>query len=114
MSSGKIKLINSKNQKIVSNDTKIIKGFLDTALGLHKKGVTSSIIFNTRFGIHTFFLKKEIDVLILDKDNKVVKKTTVKPNQIYVWNPKYSRVVELPANSIKQSGIKIGNKIIED
>lgn len=66
-------------------------------------------MFKTRFGIHTFFLRGAIDVLILDGNLKVVCAKQVKPNNFYFWNPKYFYVLELPKNSITKHGIKIGD-----
>lgn len=70
------------------------------------------VFFKTRFGIHTFFLKFPIDVLILDENNRVVKMAqNLKPNSIFVWNPKYSKVVELPAGAISKNKILVENEI---
>lgn len=71
-----------------------------------------AIIFNTRFGIHTFFLKFPIDLIILNKDNRVIKiKEEVFPNRIVFWNPKYNLVIELPRGSINKSKTKKGDLI---
>lgn len=81
-------------------------------LGLIGAKKPYSIFFQTRFGIHTFGLKFPIDVLILDKNNKVVKlRQNLKQNRIFVWNPKYNNVIELPVGTIEKKKIKIGNKI---
>ncbi len=70
------------------------------------------IYFETRFGIHTFFLKVPIDVVILKEDGCVYKiRKNLKPWRFYLWNPKYFRVLELPSDSISRYGIKIGEKI---
>lgn len=67
------------------------------------------VLIKTRWGIHTFGLRFPIDVLILDKSNKVVKiKKDLKPNKIFLWNPKYDQVLELP---VEKRNIKIGEKI---
>lgn len=70
------------------------------------------ISFKTRFGIHTFGLNFPIDVLILDKNNKVFSiRRNLLPNRIYVWNPKFDTVIELPVGFVSSSKIKIGEKI---
>lgn len=75
---------------------------------LAKKG--TAMIFQTRFGIHTFFMSYPIDVLILDKENNVVAmKENLKPNTVFVWNIKYKLLIEFPHNSL--SGTKIGEHI---
>ena len=38
-------------------------------------------------------------------------KSDLKPNRIFLWNPIYIKVIELPAGEIKKRNIKIGDKI---
>lgn len=66
-------------------------------------------IFNT---IHTSFMKTPIDVIYINKDNKIQEMTTIKPWKIYIPqknNIKY--IIELPPNTIKNYKIKINMKI---
>lgn len=71
--------------------------------GLIGKDKPYALTINTRFGIHTFGLKFPIDVLILNNKNKVVSiKKKLKPNRIFLWNPMYKKVVELPAGTIEK------------
>lgn len=80
--------------------------------GLIGKKTAESIYFQTRFGIHTFGLQFLIDVVILDKHNRVVKlKQNLKPNRIFFWNPLYSNVIELPSGTIKLMKITVGQTI---
>jgi len=93
-------------------NVKIYSSIKDRAFGLigHKKA--EPVLFYTRWGIHTIRLKFPIDVLVLDKDDVVVKLTeNLKPNRFFVWPPKYNKVIELPAGFIKKLGIGTGNKI---
>lgn len=88
---------------------KSIKGKIIGLIGQKK---AFPVLIKTRFGIHTFFLKFPIDVLILDKDNKTVKiKKNLKPNRIFLWNPKFNRIIELPEGEIEKKKIKTGNVI---
>jgi len=68
------------------------------------------LYFETRWGVHTFFVKESIDVLILDEENiiRAIKKG-LKPRRIFFWNPKYRRVVELPKET--HSLISLGEKV---
>lgn len=71
-----------------------------------------ALMLKTRFGIHTFGLKFPIDVLILDNKNKVVSvKENLKPNEIFLWNPIYQKVIELPGGTIEEKQIKMGMPI---
>lgn len=81
-------------------------------IGLIGKKKPVSLLIKTRFGIHTFGLKFPIDVLILDKKNKIVSlKKSLKPNRIFLWNPLYEKVLELPEGTINEEGLKVGHKL---
>ncbi len=100
-------LKNFSNGKIICKDLKIASSFADRMFGLLIKKNPGSLLFNTRFGIHTFFLKEPIDILILDKNFKVVKiKQSLKPNRLFFWDPKYYLVIELPRGAITKSNIR--------
>ena len=70
------------------------------------------VFFTTRWGIHTFGVLFPIDVLILNDENTVVAlRSHLPPNRIFFWNPKYERVVELPAGTIQDKKIELGETI---
>lgn len=77
---------------------------------LHKKPTT--MIFQTRFGIHTFFMRYPIDVLILDNQHRVAAmKKNLKPNRIFLWNYQYEIVIELPQGTVERTKTKIGDVV---
>lgn len=70
------------------------------------------IVFRTRFGIHTFFLKFPIDVIIADKSKKIVLiEKGLKPGRFLFWNPKYDTVIELPSGTLEKSKSAIGDTL---
>jgi hypothetical protein len=70
---------------------------------------TETVFFKTRFGIHTFGLKFPIDVVILDKNNRVVVvKENLQPWRVFVWNPRFNRVLEMPTGEIRKNKLEIG------
>jgi len=72
-----------------------------------------ALFIKTHFGIHTFGLKSPIDVLILNNKNQVAyMKKNLKPKRIFIWNPLYEKVLELPKGTIDKKKIKI-NDLIE-
>lgn len=80
--------------------------------GLIGKEKAYCLMIETRFGIHTFGVKFPIDVLVLNDKNKVFSmKKNLKPNQIFLWNPIYKKVIELPFGTIKKKTIKIYDPI---
>ena len=91
---------------------KAVKNLKEKTFGLIGKKYAEPLLIKTRFGIHTFFLKFPIDVIVLDKKFQVkyIKKN-MKPNRIYIWNPLYNIVVEMPEKTISEKKIKIGDKI---
>ncbi len=102
---------NITKNTVISNDYLKVSG-IDKVSGLIGKNNKQALVFNTRFGIHTFFLKYPIDVIILGKNNKINSiKENLKPNRFFFWNPKYDLVIEARADSIRKSGSKIGDII---
>lgn len=105
-------LKNITTGKVICKDLKICESFIDRNLGLLRKSNPRNLMFKTRFGIHTFFLKEAIDVVILDKDLKIVKlKPTLKPFSLFFWNPKYDQIIELKAGTSNLFKFKIGTKL---
>ena len=59
-------------------------------------------------GVHTCGMKFPIDVIVLGERNVVRKiKKNMKPGRFFFWNPKYKKILELPAGS----EIKIGDEL---
>lgn len=84
----------------------------DKLFGLIGQENITPTLFQTRFGIHTFFMKVHIDVIVLNNNNKVVNlKVNLKPWRFFFWNPQYNRVVEMAKGSIKSEKITIGDLI---
>ena len=94
----------------MAEDLREAASFSDRLFGLLKKYNTRCWIFQTRFGIHTFGLKSPIDILVLDDGLKVVKlKMSLVPNKLFFWNPRYSKVLELPEGVIEKTRTEVGD-----
>lgn len=103
-------LKNRKTGNIICKDLKIAESLLDRMFGLLIKSNPRNILFKTRFGIHTFFLREPIDVIILDKNFKIVKlKPGFKPNRFFFWPPYFNTVIELPSQTISNFRLKNGS-----
>ena len=99
------KTVLASNACFITTEKERIKGLIG-----EKKSKT--IVFETRFGIHTFFMKFPIDVSILNESNEVVAlKGEMKPNRIFVWNPKHKLVTELPTGTLRKTQTEVGDKI---
>lgn len=95
----------------ISIDSKVtyLKSIKDKAFGAIKFN-DKILHFETRFGVHSFFVKAPIDIIVLDKDRRVVKiKESLLPKRIFLWNPKYFLILELPKGSIEKLKLKLGH-----
>lgn len=83
--------------------------------GLIGKKKITPLLLRTRFGIHTVGVKSPIDILVVDKRNRVVKLTrSLRPNRLFFWNPIYNTVLELPQGYIEKEHITIGDNVLID
>lgn len=70
------------------------------------------VFFKTRFGIHTFGMHYPIDVVILDKTDSIRKiQENLAPNKIFLWNPLFNTVVELPQGTVRKNKLTLGKKL---
>lgn len=106
-----MKLKNITRGTFLSDDLKKAKSAVDQGLGLLRKSNPRSLLLKTRFGIHTYGLKKAIDVLVLDNNLKVVKQATVNSNSFFFWNIRYNNILELPMNTIKKTKTRVGDQL---
>lgn len=96
----------------ISQDVVVPTSLLDQSLGLLKYKTPVAMLLKTRFGIHTLGMRYPIDVLILDKQNRVVIiKENLKPNNAFVWNIKYETILELPPHTIKKTKTQSGDTL---
>ncbi len=103
-----MQLLNVTRNTHVAHDLKLVTSWSDQLFGLLKRSNPRTLMFKTRFGIHTFGLKKPIDVVILDCNFCVVGlKLSLKPNRLFFWNPNFDRVIELPNKTIKHSSTEL-------
>ena len=76
--------------------------FKDKLIGLMgKKNINYSLLIKNCKSIHTFFMKESIDILLLDKNNKILDiKRNIKPNKIIIFKTKKrTNILEMPNNS---------------
>lgn len=99
-------IINNKEYEV-----KICKSFKDKLLGLmfKKDKIDKIYLFKNCSSIHTFFMRQNIDVCMLDKDDNIVLlKENVKRNKI-IYHRKAKTTLEMPLNSIKH--LKLNDKL---
>jgi hypothetical protein len=101
---------NRTKNTIISKDFKLLKDFRSKSKGLINSKLPKTVIFYTRFGIHTFGMKYPIDVIVTDKKFRVVAiKENLGPNRFFLWNPQGNLVIELEKDVIKKSQTEIND-----
>ena len=107
-----VKIFNLTKNKLIASNAKEPSSPLAEAVGLIGARKASAFILKTRFGIHTVGLLFPIDVLILDKGNKVVRlEENLKPFRFFIWKPHYNTVIELPNVGIEKLNTQIDAKM---
>ena len=100
-------IINSKNYVVNNMDTfyKRLKGLMFV-----KRSIKEIYYFPNCASIHTYFMKQNIDVCIIDKNNKIIYlKENVKPKKIIIKNGG-KHTLEMPLGICKH--LKIGDTLI--
>ena len=75
-----------------------------------KKNITKGIYFPKTRSIHTFFMKENIDVIMIDKNNKVIYYQKNVPKNKIIIKKKAYHTIELPNNSL--NNININDELI--
>lgn len=102
-----MKLIIDSNEIVIKKANTFFKKFLGF---MGKKNFDYGIIFKNTNSIHTFFMKENIDIIGINKNNEIIYKASNIPKNkvIVIKNPiKNTSIIELPANTSKS--LKIGN-----
>ena len=74
-----------------------------------KKNIKTGYFFPKTKSIHTFFMKEAIDVIMIDKNNKVIYYQKSVPKNKIIIKKKAYHTIELPNNSI--NNININDKL---
>lgn len=91
-------LLNNKEYNLIYGNNFIIrlKGLM------FKRNIKQGIYFPNCNSIHTFFMKENIDVLLLDSNNKILYSyKDLSKNKILI-KKNVKNIIELPKNSIKE------------
>ena len=100
---------------IIVNNKKIplyeANNFYKKLMGfMFKKNINTALLFKNCNGIHTFFMKEEIDVILTDKDNNILYLyPNLKKGKIILLKKNIYNTYELPKGSI--NNLKINTKI---
>ncbi len=102
--------------RILANNCSVCRNFITRGLGLmFKKKVMPTILAfkkpNTA-SIHTFFVRKGIDVLFLNSRQRITGIVEgLKPWKFCTPKTRAMFVVELPEGAVRKSGVSVGDVI---
>ena len=92
------------NDKIIN--LKVCNNFFSRLIGNMFTKNIKPLVFNHCNSIHTFFMKKNIDVLMFDKNKKLLKiYENLKPWKIIFPKKNIYYIVELKAKKIKEKDL---------
>src|SRR6187455_1791782 len=104
-------LLNATKNQILATDLKEASSFWDKTFGLIDPRNPRALLFQTRFGLHTFFLNTQVDVMVLNKEHQVVKlQANLRPWSFFFYMTIYGLVLELPAGSLKKTSTSLNDK----
>lgn len=112
---GGVKVINASKDVLLADKAKIADTFLERLTGLlNRKSLDKGealILFPSNC-IHSFFMRFNIDVLFLDKNNKIVAAlSSFKPFRLSPVYFSASLVIELPEFTIQYTASRVGDII---
>lgn len=108
------------NNKIGQKHIKLeyASNFYKRLIGLMFKNKIKPLLFIQKTSkrqfssIHTFFMKKTIDILYISKDNKILEYVTLPPWKMYTpKNNQIKYIIELPKNTLKKNKITTNTTI---
>lgn len=109
-------MVNTSKKRVLAQDAEERDTFLGNGLGLMFRKRQSMILSFPSEGIralHMWFVFFPIDVLFLDKSQKVVEiKENFVPWSVYFPRKKARYVVEIPKGWTKKSKTDIGDRIV--
>jgi uncharacterized membrane protein (UPF0127 family) len=81
---------------------------------MFKKNIKYSVLFKNCKSVHTFFMHFNLDVIFLDRDNRVIKIVKqLKPFRIVLPVKNAVSIVEIPSNTIENVNSLLGKKLID-
>lgn len=96
---------NRTKGRTIAEDVLVARTLAEKSAGLTKYASPRAMYFETRSGVHTFGMRFPIDVVLLDQKGRVrAIKKNMPPGRFFFWNPRWKRVLELPAGSGAEKG----------
>ncbi len=107
--------INQKNGEQLASDVRVARSLWSRFWGLMGRRSLSEghgILLTPCASVHTFFMRFPIDVIFLDRDNRVVKViTAMKPWRTALGGRGAQSALELEAGALEANGLQPGDVI---
>ncbi|KEO81967.1 DUF192 domain-containing protein [Tumebacillus flagellatus] len=82
-------------------------------IGRRNMPIGAALVIQSCNGIHTFFMKEEIDVAFLDAEQRIVHLLhRVKPNYLAPFVRGATHVIEFPAGTLSASGTQVRDRLV--
>ena len=108
-------ITNKTKKRIITTDYIICSSYLSKTFGLIFRRFTTLVFIHKKeitITLHMFFVFYPIDVILLNKDKRVVElKSNFKPFTIWMPKEKSKYIIELRNNIIRERHIEIGDSI---
>jgi uncharacterized membrane protein (UPF0127 family) len=108
-------LVNVTRRAILCSRVRVAETFIDRfvgLLGLHEMGADSGLIIEPCASVHTFGMSFAIDIVMLGADYRVLGVSeNVPPWRVRFCPARTRRVLELPAGTLKRSGLAVGDEL---
>jgi uncharacterized membrane protein (UPF0127 family) len=102
---------NLSSKKIIATRVSIASNLLERMRGLIGRSFMDegeALLIKPCRAIHTFYMRFPIDVLFLDKENRVIGiKKNLRPNRFSTIHLRAKSVLELPSGAIDKSDTKL-------
>ncbi|MDR2395916.1 MAG: DUF192 domain-containing protein [Endomicrobium sp.] len=98
----------------INIEIKVAKTFFSKFLGfMFKKDANYALLFKNCKSIHTFFMRFNLDIIFLDKENKVVKIVkNIRPFRIILPVKNSFSILEIPSNIAELKDIMISDILL--
>lgn len=113
-----MRLVNKRTGQVIKENLKLIDSFSGRLMGLmftRSFPQGEGVVIKPCQGVHTFFMRYPIDVILLDGDDRVVyAKLSLKPYRVTPFLLKARTAVEMPAGTLQDGSVSYGDKLIFD
>lgn len=112
-----IRIVNTTRDRTLADNAELARSFWARGRGLMGRATlpeSYALIIYPESSIHTFFMRLPIDVLFVDRDDRVIGlRQAMPPNRPFAgvapWRGRY--VIEMPAGVITTTGTLVGDQL---